>query len=46
VGEGLRSLAYRFTLQSDEGTLTDEQIDGLMNDVRQTLQAQKPVQFR
>jgi phenylalanyl-tRNA synthetase beta chain len=46
VGEGLRSLAYRFTLQSDEETLTDEQIDGLMNDVRQTLQAQKPVQFR
>jgi phenylalanyl-tRNA synthetase beta chain len=46
LGDGMRSLAYRFTLQSDEGTLTDEQIDTLMNELRQTLQAQKPVQFR
>jgi phenylalanyl-tRNA synthetase beta chain len=37
LGAGQRSLAYRLTLQSDEATLTDAEIDDVMARVRQTL---------
>jgi phenylalanyl-tRNA synthetase beta chain len=46
LGEGQRSLAYRVTLQSDDATLTDAQIDQVMSTVKKRLADSAPVQFR
>jgi phenylalanyl-tRNA synthetase beta chain len=46
VGEGQRSLAYRVTLQSDETTLTDAHIEGLMVNLKKNLSDKLPVSFR
>lgn len=46
LGQGNRSLAYRFTLQSDESTLTDADIEAVMGKVKQTLSETLPVTFR
>ena len=46
LGAGKRSLAYRFTFQSDEATLTDAQIDAAMQGLRKALSDKLPVEFR
>ncbi|MDX2086168.1 MAG: phenylalanine--tRNA ligase subunit beta [Candidatus Melainabacteria bacterium] len=43
---GTRSLAYRFTLQSSQRTLTDADADQVMAQVRQSLEQTLQVQFR
>lgn len=43
IPEGHRSLAIRFTLQSDETTLTDKEADSLMNQVRERLANELPI---
>ena len=46
LGAGKRSLAYRFTFQSDEATLTDAQIDAAMTSLRKILSDKLGVEFR
>jgi phenylalanyl-tRNA synthetase beta chain len=46
LGVGTRSLAYRLTFQSDEGTLTDADVDGRLNQLKATLSEKLPVEFR
>lgn len=43
---GTRSLAYRLTLQSTTGTLTEKEIDAAMDKLKRQLAMQLPVTFR
>jgi phenylalanyl-tRNA synthetase beta chain len=46
LGAGKRSLAYRLTFQSDEGTLTDTEVDSRFNRIKESLAQQLAVEFR
>ena len=46
LGEGARSLAYRLTLQSAAGTLTEKDIDAAVDKLKRQLTDQLPVSFR
>lgn len=46
LGADKRSLAYRLTFQSNEGTMTDAEIDQRLNKLKDALSQQLPVQFR
>ena len=44
--EGHRSLAYRFTWQTNDRTLTDAEVDGWMTQLRQQFEANLGVALR
>ncbi|MEB3286316.1 MAG: phenylalanine--tRNA ligase subunit beta [Vampirovibrionales bacterium] len=44
--EGARSLAYRMTFQSNEGTLSDQQIEAAVNAIKAKLSEKLPVELR
>jgi phenylalanyl-tRNA synthetase beta chain len=46
VGEGRKSLAFALTFRSPERTLTDEEVDRLLEDVRSTLRSEAGADFR
>ena len=46
VGEGRKSLAFALTFRSPERTLTDEEVDRLLEDVRSTLRSEVGADFR
>lgn len=46
LGADKRSLAYRLTFQSNEGTMTDADIDQRLNKLKDTLAGNLPIQFR
>lgn len=46
LGVDKRSLAYRLTFQSNEGTMTDAEIDQRLNRLKESLSKSLPVQFR
>lgn len=46
LGKDQRSLAYRLTFQSDEGTLTDAQIEASVKSLKEALDKACSVQFR
>lgn len=46
LGAENRSLAYRLIFQSNEGTMTDAEIDQRLNQLKDLLSQQLPVQFR
>ncbi len=46
LGADKRSLAYRLTFQSDEATMTDEDVDARFSKLKETLAVKLDVQFR
>ncbi|MBO0686644.1 MAG: hypothetical protein J2P45_26155, partial [Candidatus Dormibacteraeota bacterium] len=46
VGEGRKSLAFALTFRSSERTLTDEEVDRVLDGVRSTLRSDLGAEFR